>query len=226
MTTWLHFVGLTGGRGRCPSWLPPLLIRQPVRLGLRRSRRRAQHSEGQGCAALTGVGESGIFSEGSCFAAPAQGSASLYRGDDEHPLERTVIQFRDNVDDAEQGVNGGVSLYRGLRRVAPGTTSTSSSRQASGTNAGQAEWHSTRPGSWPLSRVLTRALRPWETRTVTVEYLVAYASIPCSFALFTCRCGAFSVECDVRRGAPDNWTVAEDGSHLCPHCAPSTKQAS
>ena len=72
---------------------------------------------------------------------------------------------------------------------------------------------------------LTNALRPWETATVTVEYLVAYAPIPCSFARFTCRCGAFSVECDVRRGAPDNWNVAEDGSHPCPHCAPSAKQA-
>ena len=71
---------------------------------------------------------------------------------------------------------------------------------------------------------LTHALRSWQAPSVTVEYVVTYAPIPFSFALFTCNCGATSVECDMRRAAPDNWTVADDGSHLCAHCAAIAKQ--
>jgi hypothetical protein len=62
--------------------------------------------------------------------------------------------------------------------------------------------------------------------TVTVQHFATFAPIPRSFAMFTCRCGASSIEHDVRRAAPKHWTIADDGSHLCAQCAPRAKQSS
>src|SRR5215467_7763556 len=68
------------------------------------------------------------------------------------------------------------------------------------------------------SRLLTRPHR--RTRIVfTADYFVIPAPVPCSVAVFTCRCGAQTVEYDLERAAPPDWSSAEDGSTLCPRCS-------
>jgi hypothetical protein len=54
---------------------------------------------------------------------------------------------------------------------------------------------------------------------VGVRYGFIHASVPCAVALFTCRCGASTVEIDVRQEAPNGWLALAGGSHLCPPCA-------
>ena len=55
-----------------------------------------------------------------------------------------------------------------------------------------------------------------------VDYVAIHALAPCSVAVFSCECGASSLEFDVKREAPDDWLARDDGSHLCPHCADKT----
>jgi hypothetical protein len=78
----------------------------------------------------------------------------------------------------------------------------------------------------PDDRLLTNNVRPWEPPIVTVEYHVTYAAIPCSLALFRCRCGASTVEYDLKRKTPDHWVAVDGGSYLCPHCATAPRQGS
>ena len=66
-------------------------------------------------------------------------------------------------------------------------------------------------------RVDTAAARS-EDRAETAEYIVIPAPFPCSVALFSCPCGAKTVEYDVKRAAPTGWSTADDGSNRCPRC--------
>jgi hypothetical protein len=53
-----------------------------------------------------------------------------------------------------------------------------------------------------------------------VEYIVNLSSVPCSVALFTCDCGASTVDYDLRQDhLPPGWSPAEDGSPRCPRCS-------
>jgi hypothetical protein len=54
---------------------------------------------------------------------------------------------------------------------------------------------------------------------VSARFGVFYGTVPCSFALYTCLCGAAVVEDDLERGAPDGWRAAGNDVHLCPRCA-------
>lgn len=53
----------------------------------------------------------------------------------------------------------------------------------------------------------------------TAEYFVIPASFPCSVALFSCSCGAKTLEYEVERVAPTGWVTTEDGELRCPVCA-------
>jgi hypothetical protein len=66
---------------------------------------------------------------------------------------------------------------------------------------------------------LTPGARGCDHHPITVEYGVIHATVPCSAALFTCRCGASTVEFDLARELPERWSTADDGSPRCPHCA-------
>jgi hypothetical protein len=68
------------------------------------------------------------------------------------------------------------------------------------------------------TRVLTRP-RSGGRMTSTAEYFVTIAPFPCGVALFTCRCGARTVEFDPKRPAPKGWATADDGSPHCPVCS-------
>jgi hypothetical protein len=55
---------------------------------------------------------------------------------------------------------------------------------------------------------------------MTTDYYVNQASVPLGVAVFVCSCGATRVECDLSAsGAPVGWSIAADGSDLCPRCA-------
>jgi hypothetical protein len=51
------------------------------------------------------------------------------------------------------------------------------------------------------------------------DYFVVPAPVPCSVAVFTCPCGAKTVEYDLERASPPGWSSTEDGSTLCPPCS-------
>jgi len=65
---------------------------------------------------------------------------------------------------------------------------------------------------------LTPAAPRCDHPCITVEYGVISATVPCSAALYTCRCGASTVEFDLARELPERWSTTEDGSPRCPHC--------
>jgi hypothetical protein len=54
---------------------------------------------------------------------------------------------------------------------------------------------------------------------VSARFGVFYGTVPCSFALYTCLCGAAVVEGDLDRDAPAGWRAAGNDVHLCPGCA-------
>jgi len=54
---------------------------------------------------------------------------------------------------------------------------------------------------------------------VSARFGVFHGTVPCSFVLYTCRCGAAVVEDDLERDAPAGWRAAGDDVHLCPGCA-------
>jgi hypothetical protein len=54
---------------------------------------------------------------------------------------------------------------------------------------------------------------------VSARFGVFYGTVPCSFALYTCLCGATVVEQDLDRDAPAGWRAAGNDVHLCPGCA-------
>ena len=54
---------------------------------------------------------------------------------------------------------------------------------------------------------------------MSARFGVFYGTVPCSFVLYTCRCGAAVVENDLERDAPAGWRAAGDDDHLCPVCA-------
>jgi hypothetical protein len=59
---------------------------------------------------------------------------------------------------------------------------------------------------------------------ITTEYYVNQAAVPLGVALFVCACGAKQVECDLHRdSAPEGWSIAPDGSAMCPRCAGANK---
>jgi hypothetical protein len=52
----------------------------------------------------------------------------------------------------------------------------------------------------------------------TAEYIVIPAPVPCSIAVFSCRCGAQAFE-DTKHVAPEGWSTADDGTVRCPVCS-------
>ena len=50
------------------------------------------------------------------------------------------------------------------------------------------------------------------------EYVAVPTPFPCSVALFTCSCGAKTVEYDPKTVAPTGWSTTEDGAARCPEC--------
>jgi hypothetical protein len=57
---------------------------------------------------------------------------------------------------------------------------------------------------------------------ITTEYYVNQAAVPLGVAVYVCECGAKRVDCDLHPGsAPEGWSIAPDGSVLCPRCASS-----
>jgi hypothetical protein len=54
---------------------------------------------------------------------------------------------------------------------------------------------------------------------VSARFGVFYGTLPCSFALYTCLCGAAVVEDRLDRSAPAGWHAAGNDVHLCPGCA-------
>jgi hypothetical protein len=73
---------------------------------------------------------------------------------------------------------------------------------------------------------LTTARRGASIGGVTVRHGVIHASVPCSVALYTCSCGASTVEFDVRLPVPDGWSAVGNDTVLCPHCARNAAPAS
>jgi hypothetical protein len=53
----------------------------------------------------------------------------------------------------------------------------------------------------------------------TADYFVIPAPCPCSVALFSCPCGASTVEYDVKHAAPPGWETTDDGEARCPECS-------
>ena len=54
---------------------------------------------------------------------------------------------------------------------------------------------------------------------MSARFGVFYGTVPCSFVLYTCLCGASVVEEDLDRDAPLGWRAAGNDVHLCPRCA-------
>jgi hypothetical protein len=71
---------------------------------------------------------------------------------------------------------------------------------------------------------LTAARASETISLITTEYYVNQAAVPLGVALFVCACGAKRVECALHPGsAPEGWSIALDGSVLCPRCASAGK---